>query len=203
MKRWMRRGATGAAAVVASVSTALAADVKPVGAFQFPLSGLSVDVGQKPHVVLWCQGLALLGVVVPDDGKADCSTPTQKRVLPRAFLLRDGRCEADGSSISFGFLVPRKAWLFESGGRIPEERVALLLHRFEGSVRESQLTGSLVQVDVSHPGYAFQKRTVEAGLLPSEQPSYADEGAWRTGVTQSYCVAAAEHWPSVDRPPGR
>ena len=203
MKRWMRRGATGAAVAVATVSTTLAADVKPVGAFQFPLSGLSVDVGEKPHVLLWCQGLTLLGVVVPDDRTADCGTPPQRRVLPRAFLLRDGRCEADGSSISFGFIVSRRAWLFESGGRVPEERVALLLHRFEGSARGSQLTGSLVQVDVSHPGYAFQKRNVDAGLLPAEQPTYADEAAWRAAVAQTYCLASGERGPSVDRPAGK
>jgi len=188
MRRWAGVGAIFIVWGVVPASWSAAGDVKPIGAFPFALAGLSVDVGATPRVLLWCQGPTLLGVVLPDDGKAECGT-SPKRVLPRAFLLRDGRCEADGSGVSFGFVVPRRAWLFDSGGRAPQARVALLLHRFEGSVREGRLAGSLVQVDVSHPGYAFRKKSVEAGLLPSEQSSFADEAAWRTGMAQTFCVA--------------
>jgi len=188
MKRWSKVGAICIACCAMPVSWSAAADVKPIGAFPFALSGLSVDVGSEPRVLLWCQGPTLLGVVVPDDGKVECGA-SQKRVLPRAFLLRDGRCEADGSGVSFGFVVTRQAWLFGSDRHAPKARVALLLHRFEGSLKEGRLTGSLVQVDVSHPGDAFRKKGVDGALLPSAQPSFADEAAWRTGVAQMFCVA--------------
>ena len=178
--------------IVAPPANGAGAEVRPVGAFSLPLAGLSVDVGARPRVLMWCQGLSLLGVVLPDDGKVVCGSGSQKRQLPRAFGVRDGRCEADGRTISFGFLVSRKMWLFGAGGKGPEERSALLLHRFEGSVQEGRLNGSLVQVDVAHPGYAFLKRAVESELLPNEQLGFPDEAAWQVGIAQNYCVSVPE-----------
>jgi hypothetical protein len=58
-----------------------------------------------------------LGVMVPGDFAAPVEVvPQQARPHRTAFLLRDGRCEADGR-VSFGFLVPMKAWVFESAAR--------------------------------------------------------------------------------------
>ncbi len=193
MRGWLGRAAIASVTVAGIASAVEAAEVKARGVFHFPMAGLSVDVGPNPRVLLWCQGTTLLGVVVLDDGRAQCGAAVQKRELPRALVLRDGRCEADGRGVSFGFLVARKSWLFDSGGRLPEERSVLLLHRFEGSIVGSRLSGSLVQVDVSHPGYAFQKKRLEAEGLPSEQPPYSDEAAWHEGVSQIFCLASTEH----------
>src|SRR5262245_30503540 len=73
---WMRKRRMGKpiAAWMAGVLLAIAlpangagAEVRPLGAFSLPLAGLSIDVGTKPRVLLWCQGPGLLGVVLPDD----------------------------------------------------------------------------------------------------------------------------------------
>jgi len=182
----------GVLLAVAPPAKGAGGEVRPLGAFSLPLAGLSIEVGAKPRVLLWCQGLSLLGVVLPDDAKVECGSSSPRRQLARAFVARDGRCEADGRTISFGFLVSRKMWLFGAGGKGPEERSALLLHRFEGSVQEGRLNGSLVQVDVAHPGYAFQKRAVASEPLPNEQAGFPDEAAWQVGINQNYCVSLAE-----------
>jgi hypothetical protein len=192
MQRGMKRGAIAVAAVLVSASATWAADVTPKGSFRFPMQGLAVDVGANARVQLWCQGLTLLGVFVPDDGTAECKTSSQKRQLPRGLVLRDGRCESDGKTLSFGFLVARKAWLYDAGRRVPAERVAFLLHRFEGAIADSRLTGSIVQVDVSHPGYAFPKKSVEVDQLPGDLGSFPDEAAWRSTLSQSLCLTTTE-----------
>src|SRR5262245_16043292 len=192
MTKAMAGAVAGVLLAVAPSARGASGEVRSVGTYSFPLSGLSIDVGVRPRVLLWCQGISLLGVVLPDDANVECGSASQKRQLPRAFGLRDGRCEADGRTISFGFLVSRKAWLYGTTGKGPEERSALLLHRFEGSMQEGRLKGALVQVDVSHPGYAFQKKIVESEQLTSEQLSFPDEAAWQAGIAQSYCVSPAE-----------
>jgi hypothetical protein len=94
--------------------------------------------------------------------------------------------------VSFGFLVSRKAWVFVEAGRAPEGRTVWQLNRFEGSLKSGQLKGALVQVDVNHPGYPFQRKAVEAEALPMEQRSFADEAGWRTSMSQAYCLATSE-----------
>jgi hypothetical protein len=173
---------------LASARGGAGADVKPAGAYPFVLPGLSAGPDARPKALLWCQGANLMGVVVPDERSHDCGTASQKR--PTALLLRDGRCELNSGAVSFGFLVARKAWVFEGGGRVPAEQTGWLLHRFEGSLKEGQLRGVLVQVDISHPGYAFEKKNVDVEALPAEQVSFADEAAWRSGIAQTFCLAA-------------
>ena len=190
MMSWRILVLIGAASCVGTVSAASDPSVKPVGTYPFVLPGLSVSPDAKPKALLWCQGVNLMGVVVPDEKSSECGTPSQKRSAPRAFLLRDGRCETAGSTVSFGFLVSRKAWLFEAAGGAPEERTVWLLHRFEGSLKAGQLRGVLVQVDVNHPGYSFQRKSVEVEALPAEQASFADDSAWRSGIAQAFCLAA-------------
>jgi hypothetical protein len=178
-----------------SVSEAAEQSVKPLGVFPFVLPGLAASRDAQPKAFLWCQGATLLGVVVPETKNVDCNVAGQKRAAPRALLLRDGRCETGGTAVSFGLLVSRKAWVFDSAARTPtpQERTAWLLLRFEGSVKTGELTGAVVQVDVSHPGLPFQRTSVEAAALASEsQASFADETTWRNGIAQTSCLAAGE-----------
>jgi hypothetical protein len=133
-----------------------------------------------------------MGVVVPDDKLNACGSGAQKRSAARALLVRDGRWEADGSLLSFGFLVSRKAWVFVETGRAPEGRTVWLLNRFEGSLKGGQLKGAIVQVDVNHPGYPFQKKSVESENLQTEQASFSDEADWRAGMSRTYCLSAGE-----------
>jgi hypothetical protein len=168
--------------------------VKPLGTFPFALPGSTPSPDGQPRAILWCRGNGLVGVLAPETKAVDCSAAGQKRSAPRAFLLRDGRCDAEGGALSFGFLAPRKAWVFEgTSRRTPQERTVWLLLRFEGAVKAGQLTGTLVQVDVSHPGLPFQRTKVEADALPSgDQASFADEAAWRAGLEQAFCLATGE-----------
>lgn len=178
----------GIAGGLGSVSAATDPGVRAVGVYPITLPGLSGPEA-SPKALLWCRGTDLVGVVVPDDKGNGCSSP--KRSAPGAMLLRDGRCDA-GGVVSFGFLVGRKAWVYGGTGRTPVERTVWLLHRFEGSVVAGQLKGVLVQVDVNHPGYAFQPTTVETGSLPEQQASFPDETTWRGGIDQAFCLAAGE-----------
>jgi hypothetical protein len=179
--------------LLGSGSEAAEQGVKPLGAFPFVLPGSTATRDAQPKALLWCQGANLLGVVVPEAKSIDCGASGQKRSAPRALLLRDGRCDAGGGAVSFGLLVSRKAWLFESSVPKPQERTVWLLLRFEGSVKSGQLTGGLVQVDVNHPGMPFQKTSVEGGALSQEeQASFTDETTWRSGMTQTFCLAAGE-----------
>jgi hypothetical protein len=164
--------------------------VRAAGVFSFVLPGQSAAAGSPPKAHLWCQGASLVGIVVPSDKAESCDGGAQKR--PAAVLLRDGRCEADGTTISFGFLLSRKAWVYEASGREPEERTLWLVHRFEGSLADGQLKGDLVQVDVNHPGYPFQKAKVDAGASAGGQSSFPDLATWKSSVSQSYCLAAGE-----------
>jgi hypothetical protein len=182
----------GMASCLALVTVASGTGVKPIGAYPFALPGVLASPGSNPRALLWCQEGSLLGVVVLDEKSSDCVAAAQKRAAPKALLLRDGRCEAEGASVSFGFLVSRKAWVFEASGRVSEQRDVWLLHRFEGSAKAGQLKGMLVQVDISHPGYPFQRKSVEADALLDEQASFADETAWRGGIAQTFCVAREE-----------
>ncbi len=182
----------GLAGSLASVSVPALAEqgVAPAGVFPIVLPGQSATPGSPPKAHVWCQGATLLGVVVPSEKLDTCDGSAQKR--PSAVLLRDGRCEANGTSVSFGFLLSRKAWVYEASGREREERTLWLLHRFEGSLAAGQLKGVLVQVDVNHPGYAFQRSKVEADALPGGQSPFADSAAWRSGLSQTYCLATGE-----------
>lgn len=192
MMPWRALVLFGVTAVLPSASAASEPGVKPVGVFPLLLPGDSVGPDARPKAMLWCQGGTLMGVVVPDERSNDCGTASPKRLAPTAFLVRDGRCESDGAKVSFGFLVSRKAWVFESGGRTPVERKVWLLHRFEGSLKAGQLKGVLVQVDVNHPGYAFQKLKVEADAVTTEQEAFNDESTWRSGMAQTFCLASGE-----------
>jgi hypothetical protein len=178
---------TAGAALVSPEPLASGAGVAAAGAYSLALPGFSAGPAPPPKALLWCQGESLLGVVVPDEKSRDCGPASQRR--PRAVLLRDGRCGADGGAVSFGFLVSRTAWVVESASDKPEGRTMWLLHRFEGSVRDGRLSGVLVQVDISHPGRAFEKKSVAAPALVEEQPSFADEGSWRTDMGRRYCLA--------------
>lgn len=183
----------GIVSCLGSVLEAAEESVEPLGVFPFALPGSAASRDVQPKAFLWCQGANLLGVVVPDTKSIDCRAAGQKRVAPQALLLRDGRCEAGGTAVSFGLLVSRKAWVFESSRRTPQDRTVWLVLRFEGSVKAGQLTGALVQVDVNHPGLPFQRTSVEAAALPSEQQaSFANETAWRSGLAQTFCLAAGE-----------
>lgn len=182
----------GVVSCLASVSETADQSVKPLGVFPFALPGTTAGRDVQSKALLWCQGANLVGVLVPDTKGIDCSAAGQKRTAPRALLLRDGRCDALGV-VSFGLLVSRKAWVFDPTIKTPQERTVWQVLRFDGSVKGSQLTGGLVQVDVNHPGLPFQKANVEAEALHGdEQASFADEAAWRSGVTQTYCLAAGE-----------
>jgi hypothetical protein len=182
----------GIAGCLASLSDAADQGIKPLGVFPFALAGPAANRDAAPRAFLWCQGASLVGFVVPDAKSAECSAAGQKHSAPRALVLRDGRCEAGGTAVSFGLLVSRKAWVFDPAVKTPQERTTWQVLRFEGAVRGTQLTGSLVQVDVSHPGLPFQKTSVEAEALAQEQASFADEAAWRSGAVQTYCLATGE-----------
>ena len=181
----------GVVSCLGSVSETADQSVKPLGVFPFALPGTTASRDVQPKALLWCQGANLVGVLVPETKNVDC-TAGPKRSAPRALLLRDGRCDAAGV-VSFGLLVSRKAWVFDPTIKTPQERTVWQLLRFDGSLKGSQLTGGLVQVDVNHPGLPFQKANVEAEALHGdEQASFADETAWRSGITQTYCLAAGE-----------
>ena len=180
----------GVVSGLSSLSEAADQAVKPLGVFPFALPGPASREAPKAH--LWCQGAGLVGVLVPETKAVDCSASGQKRSAPRALLLRDGRCEGEGSAVSFGLLVSRKAWVFDSSVPKPQERTVWQLLHFEGSVKGGQLTGSLVQVDVNHPGMPFQKASVEAAASGEEQASFTDEPTWRSGIQQNFCLATSE-----------
>jgi hypothetical protein len=167
--------------------------VKAVGIYPLFLPGLQAVPAGRPKVLLWCSGVKLLGVMVPGEPRQKASTGAQGRTLPSAILLRDGRCEADGSGVSFGFLVPMKAWVFEAAVRTPpEERTTWLLHRFQGTVSDRLLKGMLVQADVSHPGFAFREASVEVGTLAEDQASFADEKGWLEDMMRAFTLVHAE-----------
>ncbi len=167
--------------------------VKAAGVYPLLLPGLQAVPAGRPKVRLWCQGLKLLGVMVPDESQPKAVLTTQGRSQPSAVVLRDGRCEADGGGVSFGFLLPMRAWIFDGGARTaPEERITWLLHRFQGTVSERRLKGVLVQVDVSHPGFAFQEAKVEAEALAEDQASFADEKAWLEDVGRALSLVRSE-----------
>lgn len=182
----------GIACCLGSISAATEPSVKPVGIYPLGFPGLPAKPDGKPRAMLWCQGSNLIGVVVTNDKSKDCGSASQRQSVPSALLLRDGRCDSDGGTVSFGFLLPRKAWTYEAAGRAPVERTVWLLHRFEGSLKAGQLKGVLVQVDVNHPGYQFQKTSVEAQALSEEQGVFTGESAWRGAIAQAFCLATAE-----------
>lgn len=180
-------------ASLVSADQAATPGVNAVGIYPLFLPGVQADPAERPRVLLWCSGLKLLGVMVPGESRQKASTAAQSRSLPSAILLRDGRCEADGSGISFGFLVPLKAWIFDTAVRTPpEERTTWLLHRFHGTVSDRLLKGVLVQADVNHPGFAFREANVEVGALAEDQASFADENGWREDVARTFSLVHAE-----------
>lgn len=180
------------ASSLVSAEQAAGPGVKAIGVYPLLLPGLQAVPTGRPKVLLWCHGVKLLGVMVPEDSPKAVPT-TQGRSLPSAVLLRDGRCETDGGGVSFGFVVPMKAWIFDAGVRAaPEERTTWLLHRFQGTVSERQLRGVLVQADVSHPGFAFREAKVETGALGEDQASFADEKAWLDDITRTVSVVRGE-----------
>ena len=167
--------------------------VKPIGVYPLLLPGLQSIPAGRPRVFLWCHGVKLLGVMVPDERQQKAVTTAQGRSLPSAILLRDGRCETDGGGVSFGFLVPMRTWLFDTAGRTaPEERTTWLLHRFQGTLSDRRLKGVLVQVDVNHPGFAFPEAKVEVDALGEDQASFADEKRWLEEVAQTLSVVRSE-----------
>src|SRR5512141_2607756 len=87
--------------------------VKAIGVYPLLLPGLQAIPAGRPRVYLWCHGMKLLGVMVPDERQQKAVTTAQGRSLPSALLLRDGRCGTDGGGVSFGFVVPMKAWIFD------------------------------------------------------------------------------------------
>jgi len=166
--------------------------VKSIGVYPLLLPGLQAIPAGRPKVQLWCRGAKLLGVMVPDDSQPKAIPAAQGRSLPSAVLLRDGRCEADGGGVSFGFLVPMRAWIFDTARAAPEERTTWLLHRFQGTVSDRQLKGVLVQVDISHPGLAFREAKVEVDALGEEQASFADEKAWLEDIGRTLSIVRTE-----------
>ncbi len=168
--------------------------VKAMGVYPLLLPGLQAVPAGRPKVRIWCQGAKLLGVMVPDESQQRAATtPQGKSLLPSALLLRDGRCEAEGGGVSFGFLLPMRAWIFDSTVRAtPEERTTWLLHRFQGSVADHQLKGVLVQVDVNHPGFAFPETKVEVEALGEDQASFADEKTWLEDLARTFSVVRSE-----------
>jgi hypothetical protein len=167
--------------------------VKALGVYPLSLPGLQAVPAGRPRVLLWCSGVKLLGVMVPDESSQKAGTVAESRSLPSAILLRDGRCEADGGGVSFGFLVPVKAWIFDTAVRTPpEEHTTWLLHRFQGTVNDRQLRGTLVQADVSHPGFAFREAKVEVGALGEDQASFPDANTWQKHVARAFSLVRAE-----------
>ena len=176
-----------------SAAQAAELSVRPLGAYPFLLPGLPSTLDAKPKALLWCHGVKLVGVVVPGEGRDGSGIAAQNRPAPTALVLRDGRCEPDGGGVSFGFLLPLKAWVFESPARTPpEERTAWLLHRFAGSLQAGVLKGVLVQVDVNHPGYSFRESRIEVDALPEAQASFTDENGWLGSVARTYSLAQSE-----------
>jgi hypothetical protein len=172
---------------------AVAPGVRAMGVFPLLLPGLQAVPAGRPKVRLWCQGSKLLGLMVPDESQQKAVAPAQGRSSVSALVLRDGRCESEGGGVSFGFLLPMKAWIFDTAVRVPpEERTTWLLHRFQGTVNDGQLKGVLVQVDVNHPGFAFREAKVEAEAMGEEQASYADEKGWLEDVARVFSVVRSE-----------
>lgn len=187
-------------AILVLISTSLVpaeqaptAGVKAIGIYPLLLPGLQAVPAGRPRVLLWCSGVKLLGVMAPDESRPKAGSGAPSRSLPSAILLRDGRCEADGTSVSFGFLVPVKAWLFDTGVRTPPaERTTWLLHRFQGTLSDRLLKGGLVQADVSHPGLAFREAKVEVGALAEDQAAFGSESAWLEEMARSFSLVNAE-----------
>jgi hypothetical protein len=166
--------------------------VKAIGVYSLGLPGLQAIPAGRPRVRLWCHGGKLLGVMVPDEALQKPATTAQGRSLPSALLLRDGRCES-GGGVSFGFLVPMKAWIFDNAVRAaPEERVTWLLDRFQGTVGDGRLKGVLVQVDIRHPGLSFSEAKVDVEALGEDQASFAEEKSWLEDVARSYSIVQSE-----------
>jgi hypothetical protein len=186
MNSWRRLLVTGMTCALAAAPLAAETDVKPLGSFPLAVPGVS-NADVKPKALLWCHGTSLLGVVVADEKTSACAG--SKRTAPQAYLVRDGQCDADGSSVTFGFLLPRQAWVYAASGKTRQARTVWLLHRFEGSVRGGRLKGQMVQVDVSHPGQPFQNSAVETEALSGDQASFPGEEAWRGNVAQTFCLA--------------
>jgi hypothetical protein len=167
--------------------------VRAIGVYPLMLPGLQAVPAGRPRVLLWCSGAKLLGVMVPDESRPKAGSGASSRPSTSAILLRDGRCEADGAGVSFGFLLPMKAWIFDTGARTaPVERTTWLLHRFQGSVSDRLLKGGLVQADVSHPGFAFREAKVEVGALDEDQAPYANENGWLEDVARAFSLVTAE-----------
>jgi hypothetical protein len=167
--------------------------VKAVGVYPLLVPGLQAVPAGRPKLRLWCNGQRLLGVMAPEESQQKAVTASQERSLPSAVLLRDGRCDADSGSVSFGFLLPVRAWIFDTAARTaPEVRTTWLLHRFQGTVSDRRLKGVLVQVDVSHPGLPFLEAKVEAGALGEDQTSFADEKGWLEDVARTSNVVRSE-----------
>jgi hypothetical protein len=167
--------------------------VKGMGVYPLLVPGLQAVPAGRPKLRLWCNGAKLHGVMVPEELQQKVVTTAQDRSLASAVLLRDGRCDADSGGISFGFLLPVKAWIFDTAARAaPEVRTTWLLHRFQGTVSERRLKGVLVQVDISHPGLPFLEARVEAAALGEEQASFADEKGWLDDVTRTFSVVRSE-----------
>ncbi|HXK11046.1 MAG TPA: hypothetical protein VMT70_15465 [Vicinamibacteria bacterium] len=168
------------------------AGVKAIGVYPLLLPGLQAVAAGRPKVQLWCRGAKLVGIMVQDESQPKAAPAAQGRSLPSALPLRDGRCESNGG-VSFGFLVPVKAWIFDTGARGgPEERTTWLLHRFQGTVSDRRLKGVLVQVDVSHPGFAFPETKVEVEAIGDDPPSFADEKAWLDEISRTFSVVRSE-----------
>jgi hypothetical protein len=165
--------------------------VKAIGVYPLLLPGLQAVPAGRPRVHLWCHGVKLLGVMVPDESQQKAATSGQGRLLAPALLLRNGRCETDGGGVSFGFLVPMKAWIFDPRcALVQAHHVAAA--PFQGTVSDRQLKGVLVQVDVSHPGFAFPEAKVEVEALGEDQGSFADEKSWLEDVAQTFSVVRSE-----------
>jgi hypothetical protein len=167
--------------------------VKALGVYPLLVPGLQAVPAGRPKLRLWCNGAKLLGVMVPEESQQKVVTTAQERSLPSAILLRDGRCDADSGGVSFGFLLPVRAWIFDTAARTtPEVRTTWLLHRFQGTVSDRRLKGVLVQVDVSHPGLAFLEVKVEAGALGEDQASFTDEKGWLEDAARTLSVVHSE-----------
>jgi hypothetical protein len=86
-----------------------------------------------------------------------------------------------------------KAWIFDTAPHAaPEERTTWLLHRFQGIVSDRRLKGVLVQVDVSHPGFAFPEAKVEVEALAEDQASFADEKGLLEDVARTLSIVRGE-----------
>ena len=79
--------------------------------------------------------------------------------------------------------------MYPASGRPRQARTVWLLHRFEGSVHDGRLKGTMVQVDVAHPGHSFQNSPVEVEGSSSDQASFPGEEEWHGNVAQTFCLA--------------